>query len=741
MAQPWYGLTLSSAPSQSDIEQLFETLRRTGDARLLAEPRLETAAGEIVEWLKLEADRYWAIDPNHSVKLAGLIQAIGRVRGNQSQVALGLMAEGDALKFLGRYTEAWEKLAQAGQHFQATGDEVGWARTRIGRLYLGIRLNRVAETLAEADQARTIFTRYGERERGLRLDLQTALVHNFLGQSQQALARFEAALAAAEALGEAGQQYLGPLYTNIGFAYDALGDLHAAQAWYEKAETIFAARGENMSQATVEINLAYLARAQGHYSQALHMLHGVLDRSAGRLPQTEAAAQCDLVECYLSLNRYGEARDLARQVVQGYRDTSDDYRRGQVLLHLATAEATLGEVGAAATHLGEAGAIFTSLGSGAWAAVTTLRHAQLQLRQGNPAQARLAAERAAEAFAAAGQQASGAEAELLRGRAALALGDLTLAVAAGTDTLRYARRFSVPGLRYAAHLLLGRAAEAQAWPLAASRHYQAAALTTERVQRGLTITLRPGFIEEKSEATRRLIALQLRAGQPAEALATLERAKSQVLLGYLLNHDGLLWLQTDEQTLNLRHRLERLRAEHQWYSRLARRGQSDADHGSSVTLDQAQTAVTIREREMRSITEQLYLRAAAGQAAQVRPTVCLADVQRQLSNHTVLVEYYTDGTSLWAFVVDRSGIKACVLPELAADRAAVAGPVAAQSGRRLKAGPALSRRSQPPTHGSARIAAAVRHIAGSAAAAAGPNRTIDHCALRRPALPALPPAP
>ncbi|MGE5251432.1 MAG: hypothetical protein ACM3QS_14615, partial [Bacteroidota bacterium] len=116
---------------------------------LLSTPLPDAAASAVVDHLKSEADRYWFIDPNHSLELADRIIAIGRAREDRAQTALGLMARGDALKFLGRPQEAWEMLEEAGTMFQAVGHEVGWARTRIGRLDLGVKLNRLDETLAD----------------------------------------------------------------------------------------------------------------------------------------------------------------------------------------------------------------------------------------------------------------------------------------------------------------------------------------------------------------------------------------------------------------------------------------------------------------------------------------------------------------------------------------------------------------------------------------------------------------
>jgi hypothetical protein len=63
---------------------------------------------------------------------------------------LQYMARGDALKLLGRSEEAWTALEQAGTLYQRAGDEIGWARTRIGRLPISIALNRVSAALADA---------------------------------------------------------------------------------------------------------------------------------------------------------------------------------------------------------------------------------------------------------------------------------------------------------------------------------------------------------------------------------------------------------------------------------------------------------------------------------------------------------------------------------------------------------------------------------------------------------------
>jgi CHAT domain-containing protein len=258
--------------------------------------------------------------------------------------------------------------------------------------------------------------------------------------------------------------------------------------------------------------------------------------------------------------------------------------------------------------------------------------------------------------------ASFAAAQLLQARAALAQGDLPPAIAAGRASLRYAQQFNVPGLRYSAHLVLGQGAEGQGQALQAARHYQAALVTTQRVQRGLTITLKPGFLEEKGEAARRLIGLYLRHGQAAEALETIERAKSQVLLDYLVNRETLHWSQRDERGRALAEALARLRAEHQWYYRLAHEPQLDPERATAVLPEQARAEVAARERQMRSITEQLYLHASRDRAAQAAPAVSLDIIRQRLGDEALVIEYYNDGEQLWAFTLGRCGARAWPLP-------------------------------------------------------------------------------
>jgi CHAT domain-containing protein len=630
--------------------------------QLLSTPLPGDVANAVVERLKNEADRYWSIDPHCSLKYADRIVAIGHARNDKSQIALGLMARGDALKHLSNLEEAWKMLEQSGSLFQEAGDEIGWARTRIGRLFLGPDLNRVTETLADVEQARDIFKRWNEQEKLIRLEINTAYVYTLLGDQRQALQLYLSALDIAESLGIVGEPHLGILYMNIGYVHEACGDYPQALLYYEKAHSHYLARNETLKIIIVENNIACIAQAQGHYRSALQMLNTILARGSEQFPRENVTVRYSLAECYLNLNRYNEARDMAKQVLEGYRSTHDSYRTGRALLHLAKAEAELGNLAVAQPALAEAELIFTSLGSLSWSMMARLWHGQLAFEQSDYELAWQDAQAAANCFELQGQHVNYANACILMGQVALARGDLVSARLHGSHALRVAQHYSVPSLRYTAHLLLGRVAEASSLFTRAIRSFHAAAATIERVQRGLTITLRSGFLENKGEAWRELIGLYLRLSQVDCAFDAIEQAKSQVLVNYLANREQFRWSREEPESQALIDELERLRAEHQLFYHLAFSPPREQDILSAILPEEAREEVGKREKRMRAITEKLYLLSHSDNPVRSSFSSFLPQIQESIDEATLLLEFYDDGVQLWAFALDGKSCEVHPLP-------------------------------------------------------------------------------
>ncbi|KPJ94186.1 MAG: hypothetical protein AMJ53_05745 [Gammaproteobacteria bacterium SG8_11] len=633
-------------------EQLEHWLADEIPPEIRSTPLADEVAIKVVNFLKKEADRYWAIDPNISLKYADRIISIGKSRNDKSQEALGLMARGDALKFLGELQKAWEMLEQSGNIYQENGDEVGWARTRIGRLFLGPDLNQVAETLSDVEQARAIFIERDEQEFLMRLEINTAYIHTLLGDQHLALQLYQSALTLAESLGAVGEPHLGMIYMNIGYVHGRFGNYPQALFYYKKARSYYLTRDETRNIINVEKNIATIALAQGHYRSALRMLNDLSTRGLKQFPREDESVRDSLAECYLNLNRFAKARDLARQALIEYRSFNNNYIRARVLLHLATAEVELGNFPPAQLALDEAASIFSSLGSLTWSMIARLRHSQISFRQGKLDLAWQEAHVAAEWFETQSQEVNYASACILIGQIALAQGDFASAGLYGKNVLRVAQHYNVPSLRYAGHLLLGRVGVANSLFSRAIRRFRAATATIDRIQRGLTITLRPGFMENKGDAWRELIGLHLQLGQIDCAFDALERAKSQVMVNYLANREQFRWSREEPESRILIDELEQLRAEHQVFYQLAFNPPREQNMVDDTLSEEALGEVAMREKRMRAITEKLYLLSHTDNNTRSSFNTLLPNIQASIDDRTLLVEFYEDGQQFWAFVLD-----------------------------------------------------------------------------------------
>lgn len=632
-------------------------------------------AAQLVRWsedeVRAEAERHkriadenWYEDPNVSLFHANIIIGIGFIRKDSGIQALGMMARGDAIKLLGRADEAWATLQEAGELYLSVDDEVGWARTWIGRLFASAELGCVEYAIQESRRARDILVLHNQIERCLNLDLNAAYAAYATGAYQKTLEICFEALRLAEQLGESGQPYLARFYINIGCAYTELGDLQQALVFFQLAhEAVRDNPRMVLTLTNTKGNIANIALMQGHYRRALELLLEV-DALTNREqhPNEFVTNQRFLVECYLSLNRYAQARDLAMKAIEESRMRGFKQELGYTLRHLAIAQAELGNFEEALKILDEATAVLTFIGAAPWVADVRLKRGQLLLRQNDPEAAWQEAQTAYQSAVEHGKQVSIADVLLLQGQVAFALHDYRQAKQAAKQALRIAQKQKVPWLRYSSHLLLGRIEAQQRRFPQAIRRYNVAARTVERVQRDLTITLRPGFLENKEDALKGLIGLYLENGQIEQAFQALERSKSQTFFNHLSNRDTLRWLRHDPRSQELIEKLERLRTEHQ--SHYWKVHPNDLKMEKTLTDShrlQAQAALLRCERDMRAVTEQLYLHSSQ-ENANLAKVPSLEAIQARLPESSLLVEFYVDGGRIWVFTLTRRTVEVHPLP-------------------------------------------------------------------------------
>ncbi len=605
-------------------------------------------ARRIVEALKDAADRHWRIDPRRSEQLADLIIAIGEARNDTWVRALGIMAKGDAVKFIGSQSEAWDLLEGAARLFEQAGDGVGWGRTWIGRLMVAAQLNRIPEAIQQANIARDIFIRHGERLRQLRVEMALGDLHRELGDHRAAMAYYRTAAATAAQLGEQGEYELRAIYNNMGVAALQSGQLREALQAFEHSLALLTRHGEDAAAVICRNNIGVTLARQGHLRQALKILSQPLEHEPVALP-LDARTHTEQVECLLALNRFQEARQVCLDSRRGLLKVEAHLAAARVTLHLATAEAHLNNLDAAQGALEEAEALFGRAGATGLVTLTRLRQAQVALLQGDQGTALARAQACAEFFRAERQLHNYTEATLVQAHALADMGKLCTARRLAVEAVCIARELGLMALRFDSHSVLGQIAEAAGRSRRAMMHYAAAAGIVQRVQRELTLALRPSFMLDKLRPLRALFRLHVQHNELAQAFDVIERARAQAVFDYLSDREHLRWLRAGAYSRQLIETLTQLReSHHDLYTRV----HGDFTGATPDELAQLRAQLADVEQRMRSITEQLYLNvpAAAMRAGIVSPD--LATIQRNLSDDQLLIAYYDDGACLHALSLD-----------------------------------------------------------------------------------------
>lgn len=630
----------------------------------------------LIGLVKREADKRWAKDTSISLMLAEHLIHIGNLAHDQYAHALGLMAKGDALRRLERDQEALLFLDAAGKEFQEIGDEVGWARTRIGRVSACLQLNRTVEALDDAAAAREIFMRYGKLLRAGQIDVNAGIVNFELGRYEQALRLYERAIETYLLQGEGVDLHIARARGNKALALAALGRFREAFALHEQARTTFAAHtGQEVSVAREELNMAQIYAAQGHYSQALFLFNRSRSAFQSHLMDFQAAevAQQTCL-CLLRLNRAREAYELAGQAAAFFRH-SQAHRANlaHALMYQAEAALLTGDLHDADEKLREARTIFDEMGFKAPAASVRLQQAELYFADGQLEASLREARRVADSFAEQEALPQLARAALLQARIVANQGDTATAQTLCDQALDIAQSLGLLDLKYRCDYLLGQIAEYHGNLEAAARYYDGAIKGIEDVQSHLVLDERSSFLEDKGGVYQRAVTLALRRQSADQALIYVEKAKSRVLGDYLRNNIDIRLRAADQASEAIIEDLNRLREEQAWYSSIVYEEENEANLSDTAVLriralkpGQARREMQKRERNIEQLLEQMQLRLAGDLVSRSHSywtDSIVTSLWQKIERGTLMLEYYLTGRDLYIFQLTRAGVEVQVVDD------------------------------------------------------------------------------
>jgi len=623
----------------------------------------------LVKLIKSEADRQWAKDSGRSFMLAGYLLLIGDMIHNKYVHALGLWVRGDALRRMDRDQEALPFLDAAGDEFLAVGDEVSWARTRIGRVSACMQLNRTGEALRDAAAAREVFIRYGKHLRAGQIDVNAAIINYESGQYEQALRLFDRAIETYAIQGEGVELYIARARANKAITLAAMGRFREAVALHEQARVTFAShQGQEVSVARQELNIAQIYAAQGHYSQALLLFNrsrAIFQRHTMQFQASEVAQQT--CHCLLRLNRTQEAYELAGETISYFRQSPGHrHNLAHSLMYQAEAAMLEGEYRDADEKLQEASTILDEIGFSGLASVVRLQQAELYFADGNLEASLREARHVADAFAEQEALPQLARASLLQARIAANLGDTTSAEYLCHEALDIAQGQDLLDLVYRCDYLLGQIAEHHGDLKLAANYYDRAMNGIDIVQSHLVMDERSSFLEDKGAVYKRAVILALKRGNFERALVYVEKAKSRVLGDYLRNNIDIRLRAGDQAGEAILEDLTRLREEQAWFSNIVFEAENEAGLSDTAIMrirsmapGQARQEMQKRERSIEHMLEQLQLRLAGDLVSRSRPqwTDTIITKLWPTIEHTVLMlEYYLTEQDLYIFEITRNGI-------------------------------------------------------------------------------------
>ncbi len=579
--------------------------------------------------------------------------------GRPDYLALGMMAKGDALRVGGDYPASLRWFNRAAVAFEAQGDTVGWARTRIGWVVSRQKVGEPGDVAREVDRARRVLVAHGELRRAAALDLNVSAVLYELGRYGEALAPYGRALSILRALGDA--VGAAKVVASRGLVLAELGRFTEALDAHGAARRVFAEHGCAQLVLQEDMNSAYVLTGQGHYARALARLLHVPERAiaCGARPLAALAA-LDLAACYLQLNCHAEALEQAERAIEWFDACGTPIESAKAAFTCASAHAALGQTEPALGLLDRADRSFETAGLDTLRGLIGLRRAGLHLDEGRAEAALREAEVAARRFRAQALAPRVVQAEIAQARALANLGRLDAAESLTGTALAAAEACGVPELTFAGQQVLAGIRRSRGEHLAALAACEAAIQALETIQGRLTPGLRSHFLGDKRGVYHEAIDLALDTGQPALAFTYLERAKSRALADFLARRPEIRARAADPATQARLDALARLREAHNWYYNRLHGG--DFDPEAPVDRQAVADRIGAIERQIQAHLRAIDVGAAESWEPVAASGVDLVGLQSLLGDERVMLAYYLSPVRAAVACVSGSAVRFLPLP-------------------------------------------------------------------------------
>ncbi|HXU38776.1 MAG TPA: CHAT domain-containing tetratricopeptide repeat protein [Blastocatellia bacterium] len=643
-------------------EQAQKLISAKSAAAFLGE-REVAATWHTVSALKTEVDRLIGFDLNAAELLSERVEQVAAALGDPRSRAFGQAGRARVLHHVGRYSEADALYESAIQATRAAGLKTETAVLQMHRVFALTQMGRYDEALAAARASQRVLSKGAPLLRA-QLETNVGILYYRLDRYGKAITHYERARRLLAS--ESDESMLAAVNTNLSHALMETDRHGEALELLQGAVLAMERTGQSLWAAQARFHIGYLQFLRGDYNSAL-TTHYQAREELTRLGSKQLVAWCnqEIAEILLALNAFDDAAENAALARASFTELGLPYESAQSSVVHALAAMGRKQFDQARHDFIEARQVFARSNNRTLEALIDAYLAELSLCCNRASEAADYAASSLRVFARQNLSTRAAYARLLAARAAFDLGDMKRAARMARSALETVEGLSAPSVAYQCHNLIGRIHRQRNRRTEALESFRSAVEIIEKMRGGIAADeFKATFLHDKISAYEDAVAVCLDNVDDGseefveEAFMLVESSKSRALADLLGRYvrgseDNASKTGLAPET---RERLAKLIEDLNWYSSQAGLAEDNGDQRGAETANRYRHAVVRREREIAQLFRRMETDAPAFAEIQRMEGASLTDLRSALEPGETVVEYFTAGDRVSAFVASRDQV-------------------------------------------------------------------------------------
>jgi CHAT domain-containing protein len=525
----------------------------------------------------------------------------------------------DALKFLGRYDEAFKSARSARRYLAKAGPlELAKLETNLGNVYF--HLDRYKEAIQHYNRAKELLS-----------DVSDPTVHGLVDFCRSCV------------------------FIELDRPDEALRLLQDLVGAHER-------EGKALIGAQIRCQMAYLQYLRGNYNSALAGYYEARERleQLGSA-QDVAFYNLEIGEILLSLNAFDESAASAERAGTTFDELAMPYEAAKALQIGGLARMGMQEYDRAEADLLAARRHFEMCANRIFVALTDSYLADLAVRRGDASEAASRSGSARRVFSRLKLQSRSAHSRLQEAAAAYMSGDLSGSSKNARAALKSLEGIFAPGVSFKCHHLLGRVQRSAGRRGQALASFRKAIDIVEQIRGGIgSDDFKASFLADKIQAYEDAIGLCLEEGGERgleEAFRLVELSKSRALADLLARYVREAEQRDEDRPgAEIRRRFSKLIENMNWYSSNVGLEDDKGEQRSAEAAERYSKGLARCEKQIAQLFRRMETEEFSFAEIQRMPSTTMKGLQEALAAGETAVEYFTSSDDVSAFVATREKV-------------------------------------------------------------------------------------